>query len=281
MIHSQALSLLRIVIALCALAVSSLNMFSPDASIITITFGVASIVLSIGLLVGLGSKFCALLLTLLYAAAMGADIIPASNTNLLIICAFLCVMILPIDRYWSFAAALRYDDLKTRQKTSWPPFLQKRRARLNKNQMYYDPDCGFCKATANIFREFCIGANGSVEPSTTNNSAHELLLKHDSWVLFADDGQTYLEWRAVAYMLQQSPVFWLFGVVTDLTFMRPIMARFYHLIGDNRQTLSRVLRPALTPRPEKPASVLRIVVCSVLILILVCMIVGFDIFSLL
>lgn len=278
---NQLLSLGRILLALVVLTIWMSALPLLIVSVQTTLLGVLAIALCILLLAGIEARLSALSLAILFALTMLAGIIPVAETALYLSLILIWTAIVPVDRYWSFAAALRYDDFEARKVPSWPSFLQNRRARLDKIQIYYDPDCGFCKATAHIFREFCIGPHGSVEPSDSNKKAHDLLVKHDSWVLFADDGQTYLEWQAVAYMMRQSPAFWVFGVLTDLKPVRALMKTFYHLIGDNRRTLSRVLRPVLTAKPDMQPRLFHILSGGILSAILLSMIFGIDLFALL
>ena len=129
--------------------------------------------------------------------------------------------------------------------------LKKRRTRLSKIQIYYDPDCGFCRTTASIFREFCLGATASLKPSSNNPTAHTLLQKHNSWVVFGADGQTYLKWHAVSYVMKQSPIFWIIGTLTDLKPLHKPMEAIYNLIGNNRHTFSALTKPILHPIPER------------------------------
>ncbi len=129
--------------------------------------------------------------------------------------------------------------------------LQKRRARLSKIRIYYDPDCGFCRSTALIFREFCLGPTATVEPASNDKTANTLLQKHNSWVVFGADEQTYLKWQAVAYIMKQSPFFWIFGAVTSLSVFHRPMEILYDLIGNNRGRLSTISAPLLKPMPER------------------------------
>lgn len=128
--------------------------------------------------------------------------------------------------------------------------LKKRREKLSKIRIYFDPDCGFCRATALLFREFCLGPTASVEPSSVNKAAHKLLQKHNSWIVYGHKGEVYMKWPAVSYVMKQSPVFWIFGVLTDISLMKKPMECVYTWIGNNRSKLSEISHPVLKPYPN-------------------------------
>lgn len=132
--------------------------------------------------------------------------------------------------------------------------LRRARARLNRLVVYYDPDCGFCERVCYLFREFCLTPTVQVLPSSANAEAHQLLKQHNSWVLF--DGTTgqkrhLLKWEAVAFVLRQSPLFWIFGWLTDLAVIKKPMETFYDLIGRNRKLLGQCLA-FIDPAKELP-----------------------------
>ncbi len=143
--------------------------------------------------------------------------------------------------------------------------LTGRRARLKDMKIFYDSDCGFCRATSRIFREFCLTRQVQVLPASDDPKAQALLKKHDSWVVYGADGAIYLKWRAVSYILRQSPLFYIFGVMTDLA----VFERVYNLIGRNRLRLSKIFRIFLTPHRDLWPDVTAQGICGVLALVMV------------
>lgn len=353
----------------------------------------------LGLLLGIRSRLCAFVVYLLNYALFDRNPAVNSNAEVLIICLLFWSCFLPLDRYWSFSSALRYEDKEDRETSRWPiipilaikiqiivvylysglfklggeawlngqalryvsseqyyanhwgeimlgmvsdqmlfylawavilfqiafsamiyspiynnvfralallgaiamhtgfilflqvhmfPYLcftyliilipdrwinaalQGRRERLSKIRIYYDPDCGFCRAVANIFREFCLGPTAPVRPSNTDDKAHKLLQEHNSWVVFSPEGETYLKWEAVAYIMRQSPIFWIFGALTDLPFLKKPMVGVYNLIGDNRHKLSQSFGFFLRPRAEvKPDRTQQLICLAGIIIMLI------------
>lgn len=145
--------------------------------------------------------------------------------------------------------------------------LFERREKLSKIRIFYDPDCGFCRAVSLIFKEFCLGPTAKVLPADSNQEALSLLHKHNSWVVYGHEGGTYLKWEAVAYILKQSPVFWIFGYTSDLFFMKKSMQAVYNLIGDNRHFLGNNSRFFLNPLPEIYPEKIAQIACLILIFI--------------
>ena len=144
-------------------------------------------------------------------------------------------------------------------------FLAKRRAQLEKIRIFYDPDCGFCKSTAVLFKEFCLSPSTPVAPSDSDDEAHTLLQKHYSWIVYGHDNNIYMKWKAVAYICRQSPVFWIFGVFFDLPGIRQIMARVYEAIGNNRGRLGQISKVFLTPSAYRYPDMTQQVICSILL----------------
>lgn len=145
--------------------------------------------------------------------------------------------------------------------------LSNRRDRLSRIRIFYDPDCGFCRAVSLIFREFCLGPVARVLPADAQAEALSLLRQHNSWVVYGHEGRIYLKWEAVAYVMKQSPMFWIFGYLTDLSFMKAPMESVYNLIGDHRNFLGKGSRFFLNPLPEIYPEKIAQIVCLILIMI--------------
>lgn len=122
----------------------------------------------------------------------------------------------------------------------WNFFLKKRRERLAPVQIFYDPDCGFCRKMGVLLREFCLPLTTPVLPASANEKALTLLQEHYSWVLIDHTGAYRLKWDAVAYVLKQSPAFFWLGYLTDLPFLRAPFTKFYDWIGAHRGQLGNL-----------------------------------------
>jgi len=145
----------------------------------------------------------------------------------------------------------------------------KRRTRLAEIKIFYDPECGFCRAVSLLLREFCLSFTTPVRPASEDTAALELLRQHNSWVVYGTDRQTYLKWDAVSYVLKQSPVFWIFGWITGLKLLRRPMQALYDAIGNNRQKLSRLFGAVLSPRPPEVPERMTQYICLYLLCLMI------------
>ena len=147
--------------------------------------------------------------------------------------------------------------------------LARRRARLEKIEVFYEPGCGFCEKTARIFREFFMAPRTQVLSADADATALATLRQNNSWVVRdRARGRTYLKWEAVAFVLRQNPLSWVFGVLTDLPLIKAGFAALYGLIGRSRPRLGK-LTAATLPFNDQPyhASMATQVLCGVFILL--------------
>ncbi len=100
--------------------------------------------------------------------------------------------------------------------------------------IYYDGDCGFCLKTARLLRTFCLPADVVIRPAQDDPEIRPLFEAEESWVVTDGEGNRWTKWAAVAFVLRQSPVFWLFGKALQWRPLARLGDRLYRLIGDNR-----------------------------------------------
>lgn len=139
--------------------------------------------------------------------------------------------------------------------------LHKRRERLSRIRIYYDPDCGFCLKIARLLREFCLETTTPVRPASDDAETLSLLRKTNSWVVYGSNNEIYLKWNAVSYVLRQSPLFWIFGFISGSRFLSKPMEHLYDLIGNNRHRLGKIFSPILSSPLETPPSIFAQWVC--------------------
>lgn len=110
---------------------------------------------------------------------------------------------------------------------------QKRRA----IRLYYDQDCGFCKKTCLIFREFFLLSDTPIMPAQSDPKIHAIMEKHNSWVVMDHENNPHVCWEAVNFVIRSSPIFWPFGWLMSLGLFRRPQLWLYHKIADNRPAL--------------------------------------------
>jgi Vitamin K-dependent gamma-carboxylase len=142
--------------------------------------------------------------------------------------------------------------------------LSRKRQALRGVQIYYEPDCGFCRRISLLLREFCLTPAVRVVPASLDAVAQKLLQDHGSWVVRDANGQFHLKWRAVAYVFKQNVLFAPIGWFSDLPTMRPYAERLYDLIGRSRHWLGPFAARLLPSRSERAPRQPALIVCAAL-----------------
>ncbi len=133
---------------------------------------------------------------------------------------------------------------------------RRRSARRSGIRIYYDGECDFCRKTCLILRAFCLPETVPIRPAQSEPEALALMEKHDSWVVYDSDGEVYLRWQAVNFILKMSPIFWPIGHLLDLGIWAKPLDRLYGVIGRNRMRLGPLAARWLPYRPifERPSA---------------------------
>jgi predicted DCC family thiol-disulfide oxidoreductase YuxK len=101
-------------------------------------------------------------------------------------------------------------------------------------KIYYDRDCGFCRKTCLLFREFLILPRAQIAPAQNSQRAGALLEAHYSWVVIDADDRAYLKWAAFVVLLKHSPLFrWLWWLAR-WSRLEPIGDAVYDFVGRHR-----------------------------------------------
>ncbi|HEY3919285.1 MAG TPA: HTTM domain-containing protein [Stellaceae bacterium] len=128
--------------------------------------------------------------------------------------------------------------------------LARRRAKLARIAIYYEPGCGFCRKVARLLREFVLAPETRVCDAAEDAEALRLLRAHNSWVVADPEGQVHLKWRAVAYVLRQNPVTRPLGAISDLRPLRGVFEKLYDAIGRRRRGLGKLTGVVLAEHRE-------------------------------
>src|SRR5215471_14330679 len=141
--------------------------------------------------------------------------------------------------------------------------LSRRRARISRFAIFYEPDCGFCQRIALILREFLV-PGADVRPASADVEAMRLLTAYQSWVVRDSCGVVHLKWRAMLVLLQQNPLLAPLAWLSNRRIVLRLFDALYDLIGRNRRALgvaARILLPFSKKRSiSRPAQV----VCGLL-----------------
>jgi hypothetical protein len=113
--------------------------------------------------------------------------------------------------------------------------LRRRRERLGRVMIFFEPGCDFCEKASLLLREFLLSPTASVLPADADGKALCLLRAHNSWVVRDPEGSLRLKSAAMAYLLQQNPVLAPCGWLL----VRWPADRLYDVIGAHRKGLGR------------------------------------------
>lgn len=105
--------------------------------------------------------------------------------------------------------------------------------------VFYDESCDFCLKTVMLIKHVCVLPSIKILPAQSDKLAGPILKKHDSWVIQKANGETLIEWSALAYLVGLSPVFFWMTWPLKLMIKLNIGNKFYHFIGDRRVLLGR------------------------------------------
>lgn len=115
--------------------------------------------------------------------------------------------------------------------------------------LYYDGDCGFCKKTCLILREFSIYRDAPIIPAQSIPEIATLFHEHHSWVVRTHKDTLLIKWEAVTYLLTRSPLFFPIGLIFKMPPMMRMGNAIYYIISKYRQwlgTLTSFLLPYRT-----------------------------------
>ena len=116
--------------------------------------------------------------------------------------------------------------------------------------IYYDRDCSFCLKTCRLLRVFLILPEARIVPAQDVPEARELLEAHNSWVVRQGDGDAFLKWDAIRYLVGLSPLFAPFEILFSAPPTLNIGDRIYRLIAAHRLRLSRITAVLLPWRTQ-------------------------------
>jgi hypothetical protein len=131
----------------------------------------------------------------------------------------------------------------------WIPFLpalfwdglERRRRRRDHVAMWYDGDCGFCKAMVRLLETFLLVPSSSSRPCQEDPSIHADMLAQGSWIVVGADGVRRYRFEALLFVLAHSP--WL-SWLARIGSWPPLCAfgtRAYRWIAAHRSQSARLL----------------------------------------
>ncbi|HTL71053.1 MAG TPA: HTTM domain-containing protein, partial [Candidatus Eisenbacteria bacterium] len=121
-------------------------------------------------------------------------------------------------------------------------------------RIYFDADCGFCKKSVYLIREMFALAGAPVIPAQADPVTHELMLRHNSWIVEAG-GRRYHKFDAFVELVRASPVFSFLAPVLRLKPVHAAGTSAYEWTASHRAKASLPLAwLRFTPAPAEPGT---------------------------
>lgn len=127
-------------------------------------------------------------------------------------------------------------------------FKPYRSANFGKLKIYYDQECGFCKKSTLMIREFFLLPEVDILPAQENPSIYKKMMEKTSWVIVNEKGENFYQYQAFIELMRHSPL--LKPVTRVAQWITPIGDKVYFWVSHNRMVMSRYSQ-FLEPRSKK------------------------------
>lgn len=135
----------------------------------------------------------------------------------------------------------------------WEKFLGAFRKRnFGQLRIYFDEECGFCKKSVYLIREFLLLPEVKIQTGQSDAKIFDVMKKEFSWVVVNEKGERFSHYAAFVEILRHSPFcFWkvpLFGS----SLFRAIGNRIYHWVSHHRDFMGKFSQFLSWNEPKKP-----------------------------
>jgi len=112
--------------------------------------------------------------------------------------------------------------------------------------VFYDDGCEFCRKICLLLKTFCVLPDTRILPVQEQPAVFEVMEHDNTWVVQDSQGRQYTKWKAAAFLLQQSPIFWPLGSLFKFSIFMAAGNRMYELIARNRAQFSQFTKVVLS-----------------------------------
>lgn len=105
--------------------------------------------------------------------------------------------------------------------------------------IFYDEDCGFCKKTCLILRNFLISENSKILPAQPNPDIYPIMQRENSWVVRDHEGKLHIHWHGIQYLCKASLIFRPIGIIMGWTPLINVGNKLYRWVAVNRGKMGR------------------------------------------
>ncbi len=108
----------------------------------------------------------------------------------------------------------------------------------SEGHIYFDRDCSFCFKLVHILKVFLILPNFKVSHAQDSEETNQLMESSNSWIIRTKENKDLLRFDAFIYLLDSSPIFFLFAKIAKLVPIHFIGTHCYKVVANNRNAFS-------------------------------------------
>ncbi|MES2525786.1 MAG: HTTM domain-containing protein [Bdellovibrionota bacterium] len=126
-----------------------------------------------------------------------------------------------------------------------------RRKNFGKLSIYFDANCGFCKKSVYLIREFLLFPEVKVLEGQSESSIHKDMEKNHSWVVVNASGERFFRFDGFLEIIRHSPLcFWKYRIFS-LKPIRAIGDKTYLWVSGHREFMSKFSQCLEWKEPKK------------------------------
>lgn len=126
-----------------------------------------------------------------------------------------------------------------------------RRRGFGELKLYFDADCGFCKKSVFLLREFFLLPEVRIQEGQSDSSVYKDMQKNHSWVIVNGKGERFFRFPAFIELLRHSPLLfwdvWFFATAP----VRAVGGKIYHWVSNHREFMGKFSQCLLWQEPKK------------------------------
>lgn len=104
--------------------------------------------------------------------------------------------------------------------------------------LYYDQDCGFCKKSVSLIKEFFLLSKMEILPSQSDKVATKIMDQETSWAFKNSSGNAFSRFSAFVEIVQVSVFAKLLVPILKLSVVDSFGSKSYHYVSHNRKKIS-------------------------------------------
>jgi uncharacterized membrane protein YphA (DoxX/SURF4 family) len=118
-------------------------------------------------------------------------------------------------------------------------FAHFRRKDFGKLKLYYDAECGFCKKSVYLIREFFLLPETEIREGQSDPSVYKSMETNWSWVVVNEKGERFHKFPAFIEIIRHSPLAFWETRILSLAPVRAIGEKTYHWVSHHRAFMGK------------------------------------------